>query len=137
LRSPTTLCHGDLRLDNLRFDQGQLVVFDFQLLMLANGLTDLAYFMSQSVSTAVRAGRDEEVLARYLDRLSYAGVRIGRDEAWQAYRAATLYMLIFPVVLYEGYEAMDSQARALVDSMLDRSVAAILDVDACGVLEQL
>ena len=46
------LCHGDFRLDNLRFASGdEVIAFDWQLLTLANGVTDLAYFVSQSVRT--------------------------------------------------------------------------------------
>ena len=134
IASPATLCHGDLRLDNLRFVDGSLVVFDFQLVVRSNGVADLAYFASQSIPTELRTGRDEELVRCYLAELAANSVRYDFAEAWEVYRAATLFMLLFPVVLYQAFEELPDAGRDLTATMLDRSVAAIIDTQALNVV---
>jgi hypothetical protein len=130
MAAPATLCHGDLRLDNLRFDEGQVIVFDFQLLARGNGVSDLAYFMSQSVPKDVRAGRDAEILDHYLRALAEEGVRFDAQSAMRVYRATVLYTLVFPVVLYHAFDELTDDSRSLVSAMLDRSVTAITELAA-------
>ena len=104
MAAPATVCHGDFRLDNVRFDGDEIVAFDWQLLTVANGVCDLAYFVSQSVHTAARRGADHDLVERYLQRLAHHGVDYDETDAWEVYRSAALAMLIFPVTLYGGFE---------------------------------
>lgn len=134
IASPATLCHGDLRLDNIRFDDGRVVVFDFQLLARGNGVADLAYFVSQSVPTHLRAGRDAEILDHYLRALADEGVYYDPDAAMRVYRAAALYMLIFPVTLYHTFDELSPDGQALTAAMLDRAVATISELRSWEVL---
>ena len=136
LSRPATLCHGDFRSDNLRLVDEALVVFDFQLLVRGNGISDLAYFTTQSLPTEVRTGRDGELLDLYLAALRTQGVNYDRSEAWEAYRATALYMLVFPVVLYQAYHEQPPNGRDLIDAMFGRSVAAITELEAWSVLGQ-
>jgi Ecdysteroid kinase-like family len=134
LSTPCTLCHGDFRLDNLRFDgSGEVIAFDWQLLMLANGVTDLAYFVSQSMRTAERCGRDRQLLELYLARLAEQGVEYDSNDAWEVYRTAVLAMVIFPVTLYGGYDDLPPLGRRTTAAMLDRSVATITELEAWNV----
>ena len=119
----TTLCHGDFRLDNLRFDDDGVIAFDWQLPTVAHGVTDLADFASRSVQTDARAGRDRELLRRYLRS-------IDADEAWDIYRHAVLAMLSFPVTLHAAYEETTDAGRSTIAAMLQRSIAAISEL-AC------
>lgn len=136
MATPATLCHGDLRLDNIRFDDGSVVVFDFQLLARGNGVSDLAYFVSQSVPTDLRTGRDAEILDHYLRALADEGVHYDPDEAMRVYRAAALYMLIFPVTLYHTFDELTPDGQALTAAMLDRAVATISELRSWEVLAQ-
>ena len=133
IAAPATLCHGDFRLDNLRFDGDEMVVFDWQLLMLAHGAVDLAYFASQSLRTEARAGRDRELLERYVTALAARGVAVDAEDAWEVYRTAVLAMLIFPVTLYGAFPDLDPLGQRTTTAMLDRAVAAITELDACHV----
>lgn len=130
IASPATLCHGDLRLDNLRFEDGHIVAFDFQLLARGNGVADLAYFVSQSVPTHLRAGRDAEILDHYLRVLADEGIHYDPEAAMRVYRAAVLYMLIFPVTLYHTFDELPPDGQALTAAMLDRAVATIEELRA-------
>ena len=133
LAGPGTLCHGDFRLDNMRFDDGGIVAFDWQLLIVAHGVTDLAYFASQSMRTEVRAGRDRELVERYVAELGRRGVVVDPDDAWDVYRHAALAMVVFPVPLIGGFESLDPLGKRTAMAMLERSVAAITELDACAV----
>jgi len=130
LSSTPTLCHGDFRLDNICFDREEIVAFDWQLMIVAHGLTDLAYFVSQSVRTEERAGNDRTVLIEYLSNLRAAGVELAIDVAWDVYRLAVLAMLCFPVALYGQFESFPAAAQRTIEALLDRSVATIVDLHA-------
>ncbi len=132
--SPRTLCHGDFRLDNLRFADGdEVIAFDWQLLTLANGVTDLAYFVSQSVRTDQRRGNDRALLDVYLAQLAGHGIDDDADDAWEVYRTAVLAMIIFPVSLYGGYEDLPPLGQRTTAAMLDRAVATISELEAWDV----
>ncbi len=61
-----TLCHGDYRSDNLLFDaDGKVLALDYQLASVGHGMTDVAYFISQSVDDEVAATCGEELIAAY------------------------------------------------------------------------
>ena len=66
--SPRTLCHGDVRLDNIFFGRGDdspPILLDWQIAGRGVGTYDLAYFMSQSFDPEVRRASERDILARY------------------------------------------------------------------------
>jgi hypothetical protein len=74
LREPTALAFGDFRVDNLFFDQdGEPAVVDFQFAMRGSGIYDVAYLVSQGLTTENRTGRDERFVRHYLRALAQAG----------------------------------------------------------------
>lgn len=135
LARPATLCHGDARLDNLCFDddRGDVILFDWQLVTTSHGVSDLAYFTTQSMRIDARAGRDGELLDHYLGALAARGVTVDRDHAWELYRSTALAMLIFPVTLYGTYDELDDVGKLTPQTMLERSVAAITELTAWDV----
>jgi aminoglycoside phosphotransferase (APT) family kinase protein len=130
LAAPATLCHGDFRVDNLRFDGDEVIAFDWQLLTVANGVTDLAYFMSQSVRTPARRGTDRDILDLYLNRLAARGIDYDPIDAWEVYRTAVLAMFIFPVTLYGGFDDLPPLGQRTAAAMLDRALTTIDELEA-------
>lgn len=133
LASPATLTHGDLRADNLFFTaDGDVRVVDYQILGQAYGAYDPAYLMSQSVPVAVRQEHEQAILDRYHAALTAAGVEgYARDRLWDDYRIALAFCLIYPVAAYDRLDELgNARGRRLVDTMLERSVQAIIDTDA-------
>ena len=67
------LVHGDLRSDNLLFENrnGSTVatIVDWQVAGYAPGAKDLAYFLGTSLTTELRRANEEELLKLYLDTL--------------------------------------------------------------------
>jgi len=130
---PMTLCHGDVRLDNIFFhddDASTVSLVDWAIASAATGVNDLGYFMSQSLAVADRRAYEEELTRLYYETLVEHGVTdYSFDDFWLGYRRAILFCLCYP--LQGGaVELVNDRAVALATSMLERSMSAILDLDA-------
>lgn len=130
---PLTLCHGDVRLDNVFFhddDESTVSIVDWAIASAANGTNDLGYFMSQSLAVADRRANEEELTRLYYDTLLENGVgRFSFDDFWLGYRRSILFCLCYPLQA-GAVELVNDRAVALATSMLERSMSAILDLDA-------
>lgn len=134
--APTTMIHGDYRADNLFFDDdGQVATVDFQLIGTGHGAYDLAYFVTQSLSSADAARHERPLFDRWTAALAGQGVAAGDlANAWDAYRAAALFCLVYPVVAWRGMDATDPRQLALGTSMLERFGRAAGDLDLTDLL---
>ncbi len=74
--APVTLCHGDLRLDNLFLppDADDVIAFDWQFTCQARGAYDLAYFLALDLAPDTLAAHEDELLRIYLDAIEQSGV---------------------------------------------------------------
>lgn len=128
------LLHGDIRADNMFFADNRLKVVDFQLAAQGAGAADIGYLVSQGLPTAIRAGRDEELLREYLQLLAERGVRdYSFDDAWRHYRLAVGYLMVLPVVILVGWDTLSERSRQLCLTLTERAVAAIDDINATEV----
>ena len=136
---PQTLTHGDFRLENMFFGGAgtdDFAVIDWQTSgLIGNGVYDVAYFMVSSVPTEVRRRIEREALEEYHGILCSMGVKdLTLEECWHRYRQNILGMLA-PVVCAGGALDMSHQRiRALGEVMLQRTLAAIEDLDAAELL---
>ncbi|MBT5204826.1 MAG: phosphotransferase [Gammaproteobacteria bacterium] len=92
---PSTLNHGDFRLDNLFFDDAnnEIILCDWQTLMSGPPGIDLAYFLSASI-TSEHENEIVELLDFYAQQLKSQGVEIDENAlAWQ-YQAGMLLILL-------------------------------------------
>lgn len=130
---PRTLCHGDVRLDNIFFhddDAATISLVDWQIASAAAGTSDLGYFMSQSLTVADRRTYEDELTHLYFDTLIENGVMdFSFDDFWLTYRQAILFCLCYPLQAGAG-EIVNDRAGELVTCILERSMSAILDLDA-------
>ncbi len=81
---PSTLCHGDVRADNLVFDpDGVPVLFDWQQIAWQTGAADVAWLLATSLEPEVRRAVRHEVTSAYAqardttDELADAAIRLG------------------------------------------------------------
>ena len=135
---PHTLCHGDFRLDNLFFaeepGQAPVTVLDWQICFRGNGAYDLAYFVSQSLSTEDRRGSEKSLIDQYLGVLKANTIDVDREQFEKAYARTVAYCFIYSVAAAGQIEVTNERHLALLHMMFDRSVAAILDWDALAAL---
>jgi len=125
------LVHGDIRADNLFFRDGELAVVDFQLAARASGLVDVAYLVSQGLTTRERGERDEPLVREYLALLGDEDLAF--DDAWRHYRFAVAFFLAFPVIALRGWDLLPERSRELCLRLVERSIATIDDIDALAV----
>jgi aminoglycoside/choline kinase family phosphotransferase len=130
LMGPNTLIHNDYRVENLLWDGDDVVVLDFQMSSIASGLLDFAYFVAQSIPKEVRRERFDDLLDAYLSELAANGVVLDRETALDRYRRALVFGFMWPLGLMGGYNTLDPRGRELAQTMLDRHLAAVADVDA-------
>jgi hypothetical protein len=135
--TPCTLSHGDYRLDNMFFtDSGGLAVYDWQLVDRSRGGRDLGYFLTQSLTRERRIELERSLIDRYVDRLAARGVEgYGFDIAWRDYRLAALLGFAYPVCTTGGLEHTTDRTAVLCAELLDRSIAAILDLECLQLVD--
>ena len=126
---PNTVAHFDFRLDNLFFgDSGDVWMIDFQTCSKGGGAYDVAYFMSQSVSTAVRQANEDSLLHIYHDELIKNGVKnYAFEQFFQDYRVGVLYGWIIPVFAVGSLDVSSERAMTLWTEVVKRAQSAMRD----------
>lgn len=131
---PITLMHGDFKLDNLLFPNGDaagVAVLDWQITSRGRGAFDLGYFFCTSLAPADRAAHEERLIGVYLDALADAGVRgYGIDQCMRDYRLGVIFRMVYTVILIGSLAAGNERGRALFNALLERNCAAIIDLEA-------
>lgn len=141
VRAPYTLCHGDLRLDNVFWgspdNTSAVTLVDWQIAIKARGIYDIGYFMSQSVDPEIRATCEENLIRDYLRALQDHGVKdYAFDQAWDDYRLTTMFCFTYPVTSCGSIDLANERGLQLAMKMLDRSLSAITDLKAYDVLDR-
>jgi hypothetical protein len=109
-KGPTTLIHGDFRLDNLLFnrpakDLVAVTVVDWQTVGLGCAAHDVAYFLGSSFLPEVRRELERDLLQQYLSELQRRGVAdYTYEQLWFDYRRyayAGYFMAVIASILVE------------------------------------
>jgi aminoglycoside phosphotransferase (APT) family kinase protein len=134
---PSTLGHGDLRLDNLLFGRGAedpIVAVDWQAVRPSKGLRDFAYLISHSMNVEDRRANEVDLLRRYVERIGAFGIKYSFEDAREDYRKAMLFD--FCTVLYIVGININTHERALrrKHALMKRAVTAMLDWDVLDLL---
>ena len=137
---PRTICHGDLRQDNLFFaarpGDPPLRVIDWQISIRGTGTYDIGYFMTQSLDTELRRAHEEQLLKEYHRMLTDAGAEgYSFDELLEHYRWTALFCFAYPVIGGGMGDLSNERGYALARAMMQRSAAAITDWKAGELLE--
>lgn len=128
-RPPMTLTHGDVRLDNVFFERGTVLMCDWQLTGRARAARDVAYFVTQSLSRDVRADHEDQLVQGYLTHLRRLGVDPGDETTFRDdYRHGAVVGFAYGIVAAGGLDQPDDRAAAIPRSMLRRSAQAMLDL---------
>lgn len=141
VKAPYTLCHGDLRLDNVFWgspdNTSAVTLLDWQIAIKARGTYDIGYFMSQSVDPEIRAACEEDLLREYVRALAAQGVKdYSFDQAWDDYRLTTMFCFTYPVTSCGSIDLGNERGVQLATTMLKRSLSAIETLRAHEVLDR-
>lgn len=137
---PETQClvHGDFRLDNMLFGTGEgapaLTTVDWQTPSLGGALSDVAYFLSGSLSRAELRAEEPGLLDRYRNRLATHGIELSADQVLQQYRAAAPAGFVMAVIASQlvgqterGDKMFMVMASGSATQAIDLETAALLD----------
>ncbi len=130
---PRAFGHGDYRLDNMFFGAGDddFAVIDWQVCGGNNPLGDVAYFLGGSLSIDVRRTIEREAVAEYHDIVCRADAGdFSAEDCWRLYRQNMLVRLITLVVSIAGLDISNERSTRLLDLGLNRTLAALEDLDA-------
>ncbi len=134
---PSTVTHGDYRLDNLMFasaDGGpQVAAVDWQTPGHGSGLTDLAYFLGAGLLPEDRRAHERQLVEWYVAELARRGVELDGDWAWQQYARDAFAGIVMSVVASQIVQVTD-RSEAMFAAMATRHVRHALDLDAESLL---
>jgi hypothetical protein len=95
---PTTVVHGDYRLDNLLFGLERVVVLDWQTVSRGPALSDLSYFIGAGMQLDQRRAAEGDLVDEYRERLAAEGVALDPDAVWEGYRRHTFSGLLMAII---------------------------------------
>ena len=130
---PQAFGHGDYRLDNMFFGPGpdDLAVIDWQVCGGSSPLGDVAYFLGGSLPVDLRRSVERDAVAEYHDTIRRAGVsNISAGDCWRLYRQNMFVRMLVLVVSTGGLDISNERSVRLLGLGLDRTLAALEDLDA-------
>ena len=137
-REPVTLVHGDLRLDNVFFGQGQtgdrLKLIDWQAIRLGRGMYDLAYFLSTSVPIEARRQYETELLESYAETIAKRGINYSAADREEDFGWALLDIVTFVGIIGSTLDFQSPRGLELSETILSRLWAAIEDSSALDLI---
>ncbi len=139
---PLTVVHGDFRMDNLFFGsrpgQEPLIAVDWQGSLRGRASQDIAYFFSGSLPVDIRRQHERALINQWHAGLVAGGVTgFSADDAWEDYRKAMLYVWIMAVVIAGTLDPTNERGREWISVMLERSIAAIDDLDLVSLMDAM
>jgi hypothetical protein len=133
---PLGLVHGDYRLDNLLFDDGDCKVVDWQTLSWGPPMLDAGYFIGNSLRLEDRRAHEQELVRLYYDELLAQGVTsLSWEQCWEQYRLHSFHGILMVVAAAMVVERTERGDRMFM-TCLERNAQQILDLDALSLLPQ-
>jgi len=140
--APVTVCHGDFRLDNLLFSDladdpfEKVALLDWQITYRGPAVSDVAYFLCQSLDPVTRAREEEALLRGWYRAMAEEVVGDPGAEvpaypfalAWDQYRRSVLGTTVYPVTAAGAMDPANERGRELVETMAIRSFTAALEL---------
>lgn len=124
-----TICHGDLRADNLVFDpDGIPVLFDWQQIAVQTGGADVAWLLATSLQPASRRVAKDDVARAYADSTGRS-----LDEATAAIRLGHLLPGLAVLMLAQR-EPDNPRTAAFIQTSIERIALAVAEDGPLGEL---
>jgi hypothetical protein len=130
-----TLAHWDYRVENLFYRNDEFAVIDWQLMMVTNPATDLAYLLATNIDVELRRSMEDELIRAFLDGLENAGVTdYQRDDFEKDFRLALLTISGIAIIAGANFDESNKRSAQLVKKITSRMFQAIEDWQALDVL---
>jgi len=133
---PQTVIHGDLRVDNLIFDDfGDVTLVDWQIVMAGPGLYDLVYFMTQSMNVQDRRSAEGEILSAYDNAVGGSGMELSAESRNELIGLCCLTLLSYPIHNAPTMDDGPKRSGRLIRTMFQRACAAVEDYGALELVD--
>ena len=130
---PICISHADLRLDNIFFRNDEIALVDWQSVCTSAPEQDLAYFVTQSLSTQVRNA--EDWVAIYHQELSHNGVaNYPLETCRRRYKISAVYLLCYAVIISGTLDLANERGMALGRTLFGNAMRALDELDAFDLL---
>ncbi|KAF5591049.1 aminoglycoside phosphotransferase [Fusarium pseudoanthophilum] len=125
------IVHGDAHIGNTFMSPaGEPGFLDWQVTQSASAMHDVAYFIGGALSIQDRRAHEKDLLQSYLDALKLAGgPELEIRDVWEEYRRQTFHGFAWALA------GPLMQSREIVDAMVKRHCAAIVDHKSIELLE--
>ena len=116
---PYTLCHGDVHVDNIFFDDrfpGGCAIFDFGNMTFSPGMSDVSFFMSHNLEVDVRRKHEKELIQHYHAELLAKGVSKDDypwEKCWYDYRFQLFRGLLAVLILAPSWAKQRRSATGM------------------------
>ena len=125
------LVHGDFRLDNMLFGDGQVAppvtVVDWQTATSGYGPVDLAYFLGAGLLAPDRQSHEADLFALYQQSLEARGVAVDSESLWHSYRLGSTAGFIMAVIASQ-IVGQTERGDDMFVAMASRHSAQMLDL---------
>ena len=125
-QGPLTLVHGDFRMDNIAFFDGEATpagMIDFQGVTVGHPLTDVAYFLRPNLDPDLADEVEDALLHRYHEGLVRNGVTsFSFEEMEREYELAQLWVLHLGVILIGTLDLSHERGVQIVERAIERAL---------------
>lgn len=125
---PLVIAHGDVRLDNIFFSDGDIALVDFQAVCKAAPEHDLAYFVTQSLTDDVRSAADWPRV--YHELFTSEGIDYPLGASRERYKLCALYFICYAVIIAGTLDMSNERGRKLAETLLGNSLRSLKELDA-------
>ena len=132
-----TLCHGDVRLENVFFnaDASDIMFIDFQMLVKGTPAQDVQYLLSSSMDPEVWDKEGMRLLELYHNELVALGVtHYSWDTFWSEFQLQCLWAMVAPASTVGGFDMGDDKGKQLAERWMMRGWYLPIAVQAREVL---
>ncbi|MFT5014196.1 MAG: thiamine kinase-like enzyme [Planctomycetaceae bacterium] len=137
----STLLHGDLRLDNICFDDvnNQAVLFDWQTMQNGPAGMDLAYFLSATVAADAGQREIDELISFYHQQLTSNGVEISSAKLRWQYEIGMLAMVhrILPTLHPDRMDLGSERGVKMMQAWMDKIFRKVEHIQFGTILERV
>ena len=135
---PSTIVHGDYRLDNLLFatEEGgpPVTAVDWQTPGHGAPVADLAYFCGAGLLPAARRDHEKSLLDAYATGLATYGVEIDAGWLWSQYRREAFAGVVMSVIASQVVGST-GRSETMFAAMASRHLQHCLDLDALDAID--
>jgi Phosphotransferase enzyme family len=134
---PTTVTHGDYRLDNLMFGDlaggATIAAVDWQTPGHGLGITDVSYFLGAGVVPDERRRIERELVDQYGHALAHYGVEVDAEQLWLQYRRDAFAGIVMSVIASQ-IVGTSERSEAMFAAMATRHAQHAIDLESESLL---